>query len=224
MTSTDNTPPPPPSPASSNRPRMPVLIGVGLVLGLLVGWLTIGLFSGELRIGPYTFHGTTFEVAEPMGEFSLTDHHGDPVSLSDFQGKVVLLYFGYTFCPDVCPTTLNELAVALEKLSQKEREQVQVLMVSVDPQRDTPEALADYLAHFDPTFLGLSGTEEEIAAAAKTFGIFYQKQDGTAKTGYLVDHTASVISLNKEGALRVIYSFNTPGEDIAADLRRLVDE
>jgi protein SCO1/2 len=159
-----------------------------------------------------------------MGEFTLTDHNGDQVSLSDFQGKVILLYFGYTFCPDVCPTTMNELAVAMEKLNQKEREQVQVLMVSVDPQRDTPEALADYLAHFDPSFLGLTGTEEEIAAAAGSFAIFYQKQDGTVNTGYLVDHTASVAALNKEGALRVIYSFNTPGKDIAADLRRLVDE
>jgi protein SCO1/2 len=119
---------------------------------------------------------------------------------------------------------MNELAIAMEKLSQKDREQVQVLMVSVDPQRDTPEVLANYLAHFDPTFLGLTGTEEEIAAAAGSFGIFYQKHDGTVNTGYLVDHTASVAALNKEGALRVLYSFNTPGKDIAADLRRLVDE
>ena len=119
---------------------------------------------------------------------------------------------------------MNELAIAMEKLSQKDREQVQVLMVSVDPQRDTPEVLANYLAHFDPTFLGLTGTEEEIAAAADSFGIFYQKHDGTVNTGYLVDHTASVAVLNKEGALRVLYSFNTPGKDIAADLSRLVDE
>ena len=224
MTSPDSPTPPPQSPASSNTPRLLALIVAALALGLLLGWLTIGLFAGELRIGSYTFHGTAFESAEPMGEFTLTDHNGDQASLSDFRGKVVLLYFGYTFCPDVCPTTMNELAVAMEKLSQKDREQVQVLMVSVDPQRDTPEALADYLAHFDPTFLGLTGTEEEIAAATEPFGIFYQKKDGTVNTGYLVDHTASVAVLNKEGALRVVYSFNTPGKDIAADLRRLVDE
>ena len=224
MTSTENPTPTPQPPATSNRPKLLALIIAGLALGLLLGWLTIGLFSGELRIGPYTFHGTTFESAEPMGEFTLTDHNGNQASLSDFRGKVVLLYFGYTFCPDVCPTTMNELAIAMEKLSQKDREQVQVLMVSVDPQRDTPEALANYLAHFDPTFLGLTGTEEEIAAAAGSFGIFYEKHDGTVNTGYLVDHTASVAALNKEGALRVLYSFNTPGKDIAADLRRLVDE
>jgi protein SCO1/2 len=222
MTSPDT--PPLQSPASANRTRLLILIGVGLALGLLLGWLTIGLFSGELRIGTYTFHGTAFELPAPMGEFMLTDHHGNLASLSDFQGKVVLLYFGYTFCPDVCPTTLNELSIAMEKLSQEERDQVQVLMVSVDPQRDSPEVLAEYLAHFDPTFLGLTGTEGEIAAAAATFGIFHQKQEGSVKTGYLVDHTASVVALNKEGALRVIYSFNTPGKEIAADLRRLVDE
>ncbi len=222
MTSTDT--PTPPSPGRASRTRLFVLIGVGLALGLLLGWFTIGLFSGELRIGSYTFHGTTFELPEPMGDFILTDHHGNPASLSDFQGKVVLLYFGYTFCPDVCPTTLNELSITMEKLSQEKRDQVQVLMVSVDPQRDTPEVLAEYLAHFDATFLGLTGTEEEIAAAAAAFGIFHQKQEGSVETGYLVDHTASVIALNKEGALRVIYSFNTPGKEIAADLRRLVDE
>lgn len=224
MTPTDSPPPAPKTPATSYTRRMLALIVAGLALGLLVGWITTGLLSGNLQIGSYTFHGTTFESAEPMGEFTLTDHNGQQVSLSDFRGKVVLLYFGYTFCPDVCPTTMNELSVAMEKLSQKDREQVQLLMVTVDPKRDTPEALADYLAHFDPTFLGLTGTEEEIAAAAEAFGIFYQKEDGTVNTGYLVDHTASVAALNKEGALRVIYSFNTVGKDIASDLRRLVDE
>lgn len=222
MTSADS--PPPQASSGVKRSKLLPLIIAGLALGLLVGWLTIGLLSGALQLGSYTFHGTEFEPAEPMGEFTLTDHRGNPASLSDFRGKVTLLYFGYTFCPDVCPTTLNEFAQALENLSQKEQEQVQLLMVSVDPQRDTVEVLAEYLAHFNPTFLGLTGTEEEITAAAADFGVFYQKQEGSVDTGYLVDHTASVFAFNKEGDLRVVYSFNTPAKEIASDLRRLVDE
>lgn len=203
---------------------MVALIVAGLALGLLFGLITTQFLSGNLQIGSYTYHGTRFETTEPMDDFTLTDHNGNQSSLSDYQGKVLLLYFGYTYCPDVCPTSLNELATAMDKLSSKDREQVQVLMVTVDPERDSPETLAAFLAHFDPSFVGLTGTEAEIAAAAEPFGIFYQKQDGTANTGYLVDHTASVFALNKEGALRVVYSFNTPANDIAADLRRLVDE
>jgi protein SCO1/2 len=201
-----------------------ILIVAGLGLGLLVGWLTSRFLSGTFNIGSYTYHGTLFDPPVELADFSLTGVGDKKVQLSDFRGKVVLLYFGYTYCPDVCPATMNELASAMEKLKRGDREQVQVLMVSVDPERDTPEAQADFLAHFDPTFLGLTGSDEMISAAAEPFGVYYQKQPGTVNSGYLVDHTASVFALNKDGELRVVYSFNTPGEEIAADLRRLVDQ
>ena len=97
-------------------------------------------------------------------------------------------------------------------------------MVSVDPERDTPQVLADYLGHFDPSFLGLTGTEKEISAAAEPFGIFYQKGPGTVESGYLVDHTATVSVLDKEGRLRLLFPFATPAEDIAADLRHMLRE
>jgi protein SCO1/2 len=119
---------------------------------------------------------------------------------------------------------MAELSKAMKELSPKDREKVQVLMITVDPDRDTPEALGQYLSHFDPSFLGLTGTDEEIATAAEPFGIYYRKRDGTAETGYLVDHTATVAAVDKDGTLRLIYSFNTPGEDIAADLKRLARE
>ncbi len=194
----------------------------GLFIGLFVGWLTIQAFSN--RFGSPEFHGRVMQSLQPISDFTLTAHNGDPVQLQDFRDKIVLLYFGYTYCPDVCPATMAELSKAFDLLDPEEREQVQMLMVTVDPQRDTAEILEQYLGHFDPSFLGLTGSNEEIAAATTPFGIFYQKQEGTIESGYLVDHTASVSVLDKQGYLRLNYPFNTPGADIAADLSRLLEE
>lgn len=196
---------------------------VGLLAGLLVTWLVIGLISGDLRIGPPSFNGIVMQSPQPLDDFTLTSHHGQQVSLSDFRGKVLLIYFGYTYCPDVCPATLSALETAVKSLKEKKQEKVQVLMVSVDPERDTPKVLAEYLAHFDPSFLGLTGTKEEVTAAAVPLGIFFQKREGTVKTGYLVDHTATVAAVDGDGYLRLIYPFNTPGKAIGEDLRHLID-
>jgi protein SCO1/2 len=193
----------------------------GLFIGLFAGWVAIRLISG---IGSASFKGYEIPSAEPLGGFTLTAHTGERVHLQDFRDQVVLVYFGYTFCPDICPATLAELSRAVEKLNPKDREQVQVLMITVDPDRDSPEVLAEYLAHFDSSFLGLTGTLEQLAAAAESFGIFYQKREGTAATGYLIDHTATVAAVDKGGYLRLMYPFNTPGKDIEADLRRLTRE
>lgn len=206
------------------RLRLIVLALGGLLAGLLLGWLTISLLSGTFLFASPDFHGTVVQSPVPVNNFTLTGSSGQQVRLHDFRDKVVLLYFGYTYCPDVCPATMAELSKAMKELNSGDREKVQVLMVTVDPDRDTPEVLSQYLSHFDPSFLGLTGTDEEIAAAAEPFGIYYQKRDGTAETGYLVDHTATVAAVDKDGTLRLIYSFNTPGEDIAADLKRLARE
>lgn len=191
--------------------------GAALILGLLVGWALIQLVGG-----PYTYHGTLIQSPERDRNFTLTGPDGQPVNLHDFRGKAVLLYFGYTFCPDVCPATLVELAQANELLG-KDAEKAQVVMISVDPDRDTPEALEEYVTHFDPTFIGITGTEDEVAAVATQYGIFYEKHDGTVATGYLIDHTASVVVIDPDGYLRLIYPFGTPAEDIAEDIRHLVN-
>lgn len=194
-----------------------LLIGVGaLIFGLLAGWAVITLVDAS-----YTYHGTVIQSPDPANNFTLTGFDGEPVSLEDFRGQAVMLYFGYTFCPDVCPATLVELANASQLLG-KDAEKLQVIMVTVDPLRDTPEKLEKYVTHFDPDFLGLTGTEDEIAAAATPFGIYYEKQEGSEATGYLMDHTASVIVVDPEGHLRLIYPFGTSGEDIAEDIRHLV--
>ncbi|MFZ2489269.1 MAG: SCO family protein [Anaerolineae bacterium] len=151
----------------------------------------------------------------------LTDQTGQPRSLQEFKGEVVMVYFGYTFCPDVCPTTLTEMKKTFELLGNK-AEEVNFVMISVDPGRDTPQALGAYLSNFNPTFIGLSGTPDQIADAALPFGVFYEKHEGTAATGYLVDHTASVMVLDRQGQLRLIIPFQTPAEDVAADIKQLL--
>ena len=188
------------------------MIGLGALLVLaLVGWLGIS------RLRPHVFHGMVIQSPEPAADFTLTDHAGRRVSLSDFRGKLVLLYFGYTFCPDVCPTTLAEIAQALRQLGPK-ADQVQVIMISVDPERDTPDRLAQYVAHFNPNFIGLTGTPDEIAAVATPFGIYYQKHEGTAATGYLVDHTATVTVIDQNGYVKLLFPFGTSADEMADDL------
>lgn len=190
-----------------------------LLRALLVLFVVLVAATGCGR--PYTYHGMLLESPNPAADFTLTGASGQPVSLSDFRGKLVVLYFGYTFCPDVCPTTMTELTKAIKALGPKASD-VQVIMVSVDPERDTPERVAEYVRYFDPSFIGLSGTPEEVAAAATPFGIYYEKHEGTAATGYLVDHTATLNVIDKEGRMRLVLPFGTSGEDIADDLAHLL--
>ncbi len=191
--------------------------GALVLLAAVVGW---SIINGRLPFVPPSFHGVLMQSPQPVTDFTLTAHTGEEVHLKDFRGQVVLLYFGYTFCPDACPATMNELKTMREALGER-ADRVQVLMVSVDPERDTPEALAAYLGHFDDSFLGLTGSEEQILAAATPLGVYYSKNEGSAATGYLVDHTTSLVAVDQDGYLRLIYSHGTAGEDIAEDMRYL---
>lgn len=214
---------PEPSTKTAATKRVSPWLWAGLAVGLLLlgGIVAYTAIRGRLPFTPYAYKGTLIQSPDLASDFTLTASTGERVSLSDFRGKVVLIYFGYTFCPDACPTTLTQLKKVPQALGDRASD-AQVLMVTVDPARDTPEVLREYLAHFDPSFIGLTGTDEEILAAATPFGIYYNKHEGTAATGYLVDHTTSVLAVDKEGYLRLIYGFETPGEDIAADVRELV--
>ena len=186
-------------------------------------WLGILIVLAVLITGcrPYQYTGQLLDSPVSIPNITLSDKDGQPVSLTDFSDKVVMLYFGYTFCPDVCPTTLTTVNKAIEMLGKK-ADEVQFVMISVDPERDTPAKLAAYLSNFNPSFIGLSGTPEEIAAAAVPFGVYYQKHEGTAATGYLVDHTASVMVLDRSGRLRLVIPFETPAEAIASDLKQFL--
>ncbi len=190
---------------------------------LVILALLLVLAVGAIRIvnPPHTWTGMLMDPLAPVNDFSLTAAGGKPVRLSDFRGKLVALYFGYTYCPDVCPTTLAELAAGMRDLGA-DAQQVQVIFISVDPARDTPERLADYVANFDPSFIGITGSPEEIAAVATPLGIYYQAHEGTAATGYLVDHTATVMVLDRQGRLRLLLPFGTTGAQAASDLRALL--
>jgi len=135
-----------------------------------------------------------------------------------------LLYFGYTTCPDVCPASLSHYTESYELLSQKTKDKVQFLWITVDPERDTPEAMENYVSHFSPEFmLGLiPRSPEELQAVADAYHTYYEKVDYGSQVGYLMDHSAGVILIDLEGKKRLIYSFNTPPEDVASDLEYLV--
>ena len=218
MSSQPDSTPSKAAPSLNRRGLWAVLAAAVLLVGAVVVWSAV---NGRLPFGAPAFHGTVIQSPDVVADFTLTSSTGDQLSLSDLRGKVVLLYFGYTFCPDACPTTLNELKKVPPALGDR-ADEVQVVMVTVDPQRDTPEVLREYLSYFDPSFLGLTGTEEEVLAAATPLGIYFSAHEGSAATGYLVDHTTSVLAIDKDGYLRLLYSFETPGEDIAADMRHLV--
>lgn len=191
---------------------------------LLIPFLFAALVTmacGSREVNPSQFRGTVLPAAIPVPDFTLLSATGEPVQLSDYQGQIVLLYFGYTFCPDICPTTLAELAKVQRELDDR-GEKIQVLMVTVDPERDTPQKLAEYTGHFHPDFIGLAGSKEEIDAAGEGFGLYYQRQEGTEATGYLVDHTARVFVVDPQGNYQLSFSYGTPAEDIAHDLRLMM--
>ena len=153
-------------------------------------------------------------------ELNLLDHNGKQRTLADFQGKVVLVFFGFTHCPDACPTTLAEMAQAVRELGP-DAANVQVLFVTVDPERDTPEVLKQYVPSFNPGFLGLYGDPEATARAAKEFRVFYQKQPSPAG-GYSVDHTAGTYVYDRQGRLRLFAQYGRGAAPILHDIRILL--
>lgn len=169
------------------------------------------------RLRPHVFHGAVIQSSTPAPTVDLIAHTGARVSLDDYAGKVVVLYFGYTFCPDVCPTTLSRLATARGLLGDR-ADDVQVLMVSVDPERDTPDMLAKYVPAFDESFVGLTGTRQEVAQLATVYGVYFEKTEVEGAAGYLVDHTATVMVVDRDGFLKLVLPFDVTAADIADDL------
>lgn len=153
---------------------------------------------------------------------ALTDHNGRRVSLETFRGRWVMLFFGYTRCPDVCPTTLSDMARAFELLGPEAAGRVQVLFVTVDPERDSKDILKAYVPYFHPDFLGLWGTPEEVARVAREFRVVYRKHVEPGASDYLVDHSAGSYLLDPDGRLRVYWPFAHPPEDKARDLQALM--
>jgi len=171
------------------------------------------------KSGP-SFKNTDITGADYGKDFRLTDHTGKTRTLADFQGKVVVMFFGYTRCPDVCPTTLAELKAVKEQLGE-DGNRLQVLFVTVDPERDTPELLASYVPAFDPSFLGLYGDSAAIGKVAKDFKVYYQKVPGKTPGSYTVDHTAGSYVFDPLGRLRLFARYGNAA-NLAADIRTLL--
>ena len=154
-------------------------------------------------------------------DFSLVDHNGTPRTLADYRGKAVVVFFGYTQCPDFCPTTLAELAEAMKRLGP-DAERVQVLFVTVDPERDTPALLKNYVPAFDPRFIGLYGDADATARTAKEFKVVYQKRPGQTPGTYTMDHSAGTFIFDPNGKLRVYVGYGQGAEVFAHDIKALL--
>lgn len=170
---------------------------------------------------PARFVSTDLSMVDWGKDFSLTDHTGQPRRLADFRGRAVVLFFGYTQCPDVCPTTLSAMRDALALLGE-DAKRVQVLFATVDPARDTPQLLAQYVPMFHPDFLGLYADENGTAAVAKDFKVFYAKQAGTTMGSYSVDHSTGSYAFDPQGHLRLLIRHGETPANIAADLKLLL--
>lgn len=193
------------------RPRL--ILHLLAMLALLAG---LGLWLGQRS-------GSGLPLAAPPrgGDFTLLSAQG-PVSTQAYRGKVVVVYFGYTYCPDICPTSLATLGAALGQLRPAEQAQVQPLFVSVDPQRDTPARLKEYAAFFHPKLIGLTGSPQTLAAAAKAYGASYSFQPPDARGNYVVDHSAFTYLVDTQGHLADTLPHGASPEDTAAAIRRLL--
>lgn len=198
-------------------------VQANIYTGLIAIFLFAGLTGCKQENSAVKFTSTDITGVDFGNDFQLTDHTGRVRTLADFKGKAVLMFFGYTHCPDVCPTTMSDMAQALILLG-KDAEKVQVLFVTVDPERDTQDLLAKYVPAFNPGFLGLWGDEAATAKVAKDFRIFYQKSKGSPPQRYDVDHTAGTYVFDPSGKLRLFMSYGKGAEIIAHDLRILLKD
>jgi protein SCO1/2 len=170
---------------------------------------------------PPSFESTDVTGLDYGKSFALTDHNGKPRTLADFRGKVVAVFFGYTQCPDVCPTTMAEMAAVMKELGPT-ADQVQVLFVTLDPERDTQQLLAQYVPAFDQRFLGLYGNAQQTAQVAKEFKIFYAKVPGSSPGSYTLDHSAGTYVFDRQGKLRLFMRNGQTPQAIVHDIRQLL--
>lgn len=185
------------------------------------GVLFLALMLAGCGLSQPAFKNTDVTGSDCCRDFRLTDHNGKTRTLADFRGKAVVIFFGYTQCPDVCPTTMTELKAVLQQLGP-DAQRVQVLFVTLDPERDTRELLANYVPAFDPSFLGLYGDLETTAKTAKEFRVFYQKQPGPTPSSYTLDHTAGSYVFDPQGRVRLFVRHGDGGANLVADLRALL--
>jgi len=188
---------------------------IGLALTLVIGWYLLDQ--------NYRYHGAVIEPPAQAADFTLTDQDGNPFRLSDQKGKIVLIFFGYTHCPDVCPITLAEFKQIKAMLGDK-ADQVRFVFVTVDPERDTPETINTFLQNFDPTFIGLTSDRATLEPVWKAYGVYQEQQDAGSAAGYLVDHSTPTYLIDPQGLWHINYPYGMEAEKIAQDLQHMMKE
>jgi len=196
---------------SLRRRAVAVCIGSAVVVGLLP----------SCAPDAPKFNAVDITGAEYARDFPLTDHLGQRRSIKDFPGKIVAVFFGFAQCPDVCPTTMAEMA-EVKKLLGTDGQKLQVIFITVDPQRDTAEVMKAYMANFDPTFLALLPNPEQLEVVAKDFKVFYKRVDGSAADRYTMDHTAGTYVFDTKGRIRLFSRYGSGTQEIADDIKALL--
>lgn len=198
-------------------------IGLGVGLGALAAALAVGGWM-LTRPRPAAVRGMAVDPPYPAPEFTLTDHRGEPFSLSSLRGRAVLLFFGYTFCPDVCPATMAQFGAVREALGKRAQD-VAMLFVTVDPERDTPGRLKEYVSHFGPGITGVTGDPDAVGQVLKAYGVYARKVPvANSATGYLMDHSAMVYLIDPHGRMRVLFPYGTATDAIVQDVRTVLAE
>jgi protein SCO1/2 len=212
------------SPADTQRRIL--ITAIALALALLVSFL-FTRYSAYRKVQE-NYYGQALVPAKDAFDFHLVDQNGSPFRLSQLRGKVVLFSFGFTHCPNVCPTTLSDLARIYRALQESRRQNVQVLFISVDPRRDKPDVMKKYVPYFEESFIGLTGTEAQIAETAKAYGAFYEiaHNPGENEEDYSVNHSAFIYLINPSGKWKLLYNFDQLGDakNLVHDVERVLDE
>lgn len=204
---------------------VPLLLLVVVAVG--AGWWGVQQWqarTGQPRLGPKDFYGGVLDPPRPAPEFTLIDQRGDTFRLSDHRGDVVVLFFGYTTCPDVCPGTLAQYR-NVKALLGEDADRVEFVFVTVDPERDSKERLAEYIALFDPEFYGLWETRERLEEVWRMYGVYVERVDTPdSSAGYLVNHSAVSYVIDPRGNLRLAHLYGTPNDQVVHDLKLLLSE
>jgi len=193
--------------------------GLWAAVGGLLGFVLIAVV---VLTRPHSFRGSVIAPPVPAADFTL-QYGSSSFRLSDNRGKLVVIFFGYTSCPDVCPTTLSEMNLVRKRLGSL-AEDVRFVFITVDPERDTPERTAQYASSFYEGFIGLSGSEASLQQVWQDYGVYHEKRSTGSSAGYLVDHSAFLYVIDRGGNLRETFSFGTPVDDVVEDVRYLVKE
>jgi protein SCO1/2 len=193
------------------------------ILGAIMA-IGLGIFLAGCRLGQYEYKGGLIDPPIELPDFELMGTNGQPFHLGDVEGDIALIYFGYTYCPDVCPLTMWEVKKALAEL-ETGQERVHVIFISVDPERDTPEKLANYMAAFGPEFIGLTDDFAKTQEMMKPYGAFAEKEEvEDSVLGYLVNHTARLYLIDPQRRILLQYPFGFTSEDLARDLNYLLQQ